>query len=490
MNPAGNAASLAGLKRRALSIGAVKAFDHAIQLALPVVLVRCLDTASFGEYRMLWLAIGTLMTFATLNMCGSLYYFVPRCEPARKRLYVHQTMLYLIVSGVACALLVGPWNDFLPPARALAQYGWVVPAFVALWVLAFLLHHLPSVDESTPWQVYSMLGVSVLRVLLVTAGAWLTGDLEVILWLLLAVVLVKVAVLVFYVWRRHGLGGPWFERAAFSEQFRHAAPIGATGGLNGLRAQADQWVVASMFSLSSFAAFSLAAHVAQIMTILRGAVLQAFLPSMSRLQAAGDVHGMLRLNSRGNAIVARLLYPALAYAFVFAHELVTLVYTSSYLEAAPVLRVHVIGILPMAIETGSMVLLLRRGSFTLRLTIFTLVLSVALSWSAALHFGLAGAAAGSALAVWIDRLLVLRHISRHTGIALRRLQDWRVLVNAAAFAAVTGALAWVIAERVFAESGLLARLAAGAAVFALAYAALHLGPARTAGRNPRKEQNV
>ena len=67
-------ASLKGLKRRALSLGAVKLFDHAMQFVLPVVLVRCLDSANFGEYRLLWLAVGTVMAVATLNMIGRLYY--------------------------------------------------------------------------------------------------------------------------------------------------------------------------------------------------------------------------------------------------------------------------------------------------------------------------------------------------------------------------------------------------------------------------------
>jgi O-antigen/teichoic acid export membrane protein len=180
------------------------------------------------------------------------------------------------------------------------------------------------------------------------------------------------------------------------------------------------------------------------------------------------------MNSRGNVMVARLLYPLLAFAFVFAHELVTVVYTASYVEAVPAIRAYVVGMLPMAIETASLVLLLRRGKFTLRVTVFTLALSVALSWSAALHLGLAGAAAGSVVAVYLDRVLVLSHLSRHTGIALRRLQHWRELITALAFAAATAALAWGFVERIFAGSGPLARLALGAAVFAVAYAAAHL----------------
>jgi O-antigen/teichoic acid export membrane protein len=491
MNPAGNAVSVARLMRRAFSLGAVKAFDHAVQLLLPIVLVRCLDTATFGEYRLLWLAVGTIMTFATLNMGASLYYFVPRSEPRRKRLYVHQTMLYLAAAGLVCGFMVSPWNALLPaPMHPLAQYGWVVPTFVALWVLAFLLDHLPSVDECISWQVYALLTVSTLRVSLVALGAWLTGDLRVMLWLLLVVVVVKLALLVYYVWRRHGLGRPWFDRAAFAEQFRYAAPIGASNVLNGLRGQADQWIAASLFALSSFAAFSIAAHVGQLMIILRSAVVEAFLPSMSRTQANGDVAGMLRMMSQGNLIVARLLYPALAFVFVFTEEIVTLVYTASYLDAVPVIRTYIVGVLPLAIETTSIVLLLRRGAFALRLTAFTLVLSVALSWTAALHIGLAGAAAGSAVAVYVDRALLLRHLSRHTGIAFRRLQDWRALLTALAFAAATAALAWVVVARALADSGALLRIAAGAAVFMLAYAALHLSAIRTLGRKERKAQNT
>ena len=58
MSTAAKAISLQRLKRRALSLGTVKVFDQAINFLLPVVLVRCLDTATFGEYRLLWLAGG------------------------------------------------------------------------------------------------------------------------------------------------------------------------------------------------------------------------------------------------------------------------------------------------------------------------------------------------------------------------------------------------------------------------------------------------
>jgi O-antigen/teichoic acid export membrane protein len=464
-----------GLKRRALSLGAVKAFDHGLQFLLPVVLVRCLDAATFGEYRLLWLAVGTVMAFATLNMCGALYFFVPRLEPARKRLYVHQTLLFLAAAGILCGVAVSAWNPWLPPAvEPLERYGALVPAFVALWVVAILLDYLPTVDERIGWQAWATLSVSGLRALVVGFGAWASGEMRVILWLLLAMVMLKLALLLVYVRRHHGLGRPWFERAAFSEQVRHAAPIGLSNAAYTLRGQADQWVAASLFALTSFAAFSIAALVAQVVHVFRHSVLEAILPSMSRLQAAGDVHGMMEMNSRANIIVGTLLFPLLAFAFVFAGEIVSVIYTAAYVEAVPAMRIYVLGMIAMVVEVGSIVLLLRQGAFALKVSLLMLALSVAVSLAAAQHFGLAGAAAGSVLAIYFDRILMLRRISRLTGIGLRRMQDWRSLVWALVSAALAAALAWLLAEHVLQASSAFVRGLLGGSVLLLVYALLNL----------------
>ena len=465
-------ASFAGrLRRRALSLGAVKAFDHALQFLLPVVLVRCLDSATFGEYRLLWLAVGTVMAVATLNMCNSLFFFVPRAEPGRKRVYIHNTIAYLAISGLVCGLAVSTWNPLLPaPMTPLQPYGLLVPLFVALWVASFLLEFLPTVEERIGWQAYATLTVAALRAALVGVGAWASGEMRVILWLLIAVVAVKFALLLLYVYRHHGLGRPWFERAAFAEQFRQAAPFGVSNAMFSLRAQADQWVAASLFALSSFAAFSIAAIVGQVVHLVRQSVMGAFMPTMSRMEASGNVRGMLELSSRGNVMVAAVLFPLLAVAFVFAEEIVTIVYTAAYLEAAAVMRVYVAGMTLMVIEIGSIVLLLRQGASALKINLAALVLSVAASWAGAQAFGLPGAAAGSVAAIYFDRALMLRRVSRLSGVRLRDLQDWRGLGWTLMTTIAAGALAWKIAP----DASAFTRLLAGAAVIGVAYLAMNV----------------
>jgi O-antigen/teichoic acid export membrane protein len=475
VSAASKAIPLKGLKRRALSLGAAKAFDQAMQFLLPVVLVRCLDTASFGEYRLLWLAIGTLVYIATFNMPQALYFFLPRSDARLKRLYINQTLIFMGASGLVCAWLVSAWNPWLPASlEPLTRYGATVPAFIALWLLAYILDFLPTVDERIAWQSIVSISLSVLRVLIVGGGAFFFASMEALVWLLLAFVVLRLVVLFAYIGRFHGLHRPVFDAPLFRDQVKLSAPIGMSNALYGMRWQGDQWIAAHFFSLTQFAAFSISGIFGAVVNVFRQAVSEAFLPSMSRQQAAGDIRGMLAMNGRANVMVGTLLFPALAFGFVFAEELIAVIYTAPYLEAAPVMRLYNIAFVVMVIEMGSVILLLDLGRYAVKVNMAMLAFSVAVSVAAAHTIGLWGAALGGVLAIYVDRFLMLRRISRTAGIPLHRLQDWASLAWVLAFSIVAALLAWFIDHRFFARDAPLERLIVGGAVLAAAYGSILL----------------
>ena len=461
------------LRQRALSLGGAHGFDYLTHFLLPVVLARCLDTVAFGQYRLVWLAARTAMAAAPLAMPTSLYYFLPRSDRNTRRLYVNQTLLFLCLTGLVSGWAVSSWNPWLPESMyALEQHGALVPLFVLLWVIASLLDMLPAIEERVMWQTKSVVGLALLRTLALAATAIVTRQLEPVLIVLIAFVTFKIGVLVFYIARHHGLRGPILRWRAFVDQVKHATPFGAAGALYDLRAQADQWVAAAIFSLELFAAFSVGTVIGMLVSVLRKSVNTAFLPSMSKLQAAGDLRGMLELNSRANAMVGALVCPLAAYAFVFAEEVVTTIYTASYVAAAPVMRVYIVGLLPLVVELASITLLLRQGPFVVGVNAVALVFAVPASWFAAQHFGLAGAAAGSVIAIYLDRFATLRYISRLSDVPMRRLQDWRTLGRFLVYAAISAVLAEWLVEHYFAASGPLVKLLFGGAVLGVAYTAL------------------
>ncbi|HEY5899462.1 MAG TPA: oligosaccharide flippase family protein [Burkholderiales bacterium] len=479
MNAAAKAIAAQGLARRAFSLGAVKAFDQALQFLLPVVLVRCLDAHTFGEYRLLWLAVATIMALAPFSMPGALYFFLPRSDAPTKRLYVHQTLAWLAFTGLIAAFILSPLNPWLPPALApLMQYGALVPAFVALWVVSSLLDFLPTIEERIPLQAYATISVTFARAALVAGGAWLTADMAIIVWLLLATVLLKLALLLGYIGRFHGWARPWFKPAVFGAQMRYTAPFGVSSACYVLRSQADQWVAASLFTLHSFAAFSIAAILGQVVNIFRTSVVEAFMPSMSRLEAAGDLKSMMEMNARANALVGLLLLPMLGFVFAFGEEIVSLIYTSAYVDAARVMRIYVLGMTALVIELSSVLQLTRQGMFSLVMNVIILAISMPLSLLGGATLGLAGAAAGSVTALYLDRVIVLRRIARISGIPIRQQQHWRALGRSLFWTVFATACAWVTVREFLADSALIVRLLAGAAVLALIYAPANLRKGR------------
>jgi O-antigen/teichoic acid export membrane protein len=463
------------LHRRAMTLGVANGADYAVQFLLPVVLTRTLDPDAFGHYRLLWLAVATIMAVAPLAMPVSLYYFLPRADAAAKRLYINQTLVYLGLAGLVAAWAVSAWNPLLPDTlRPVAAYGPVVPAFILLWVVASLLDLLPTAEEQVRWQANAIVGLSTVRGVALALAAWLTRDLGVVLYALLGFVVFKLALLLYYVARRHGLRGPVAQRAAFLGQVRHAAPFGISGALYGLRAQADQWVAASLFAPALFAAFSVASVLAPLIHVFRQSFNHAFLPSMSRFQAEGDITGMLELNSRANVAVALMVCPLLAFCFVYADRVVTLVYTSTYAAAGDVMRVYIVGMIALVVELNSIMLLQNEGRYAVRVNLAALAASVPISYFGATHFGLPGAAAGSVLAVYLERFATLKRISGVTGKPLRHVQDWRSLGLILAAVVVAGGVAWGLTEHVIRTTALTTQLGIGAAAGAVTYALMLL----------------
>jgi O-antigen/teichoic acid export membrane protein len=459
------------LERRALSLGSAYAIDYGLQFILPVVLTRALDRTEFGEYRLLWLATSTLLMVMPMCMPQSLYYFMPRADARGRRLYLNQCLIFLALAAVMSAWIMSPLDPWLPASMhvLMADAGGVVPLFTALWVFSWVLDVLPTVDERVQWQAKAIVGLSAMRAVALSAAALMTRDLVAVLWVLAAFTGFKATLLLVYVARFHGLRGPWLEGKAFGEQVRQAAPFALSGGLHGLRAQGDQWIAATLFTVTQYASFSVATVMAPMVQMFRQSVNHVFMPSMSRVHSSGDLRSMLALNSRANAMVALMVYPLLAFAFAFAEPMISLIYTSAYVDAVPVMRIYIVGLCAMVVELVSLLFLLKEGPFAARVNALVLALAIPASYLGAVSWGLPGAAIGSVAAIFGERALSLVRISSRTRIRVRELQDWTTLAGILAAAILSAGIAAFFIH--FTHWAPFPTLAAAGTVLAIAYPA-------------------
>jgi hypothetical protein len=186
------------------------------------------------------------------------------------------------------------------------------------------------------------------------------------------------------------------------------------------------------------------------------------------MHSSGDVRSMLALNSRANAMVALLVYPLLAFAFVFAVPLITLVYTAHYVEAVPVLRIYVFGLLMLVVEIQSVLFLMKQGAFAAWVNALVLVLAIPMSYFGAVTWGLPGAAIGSVVALYAERALSL---SRLATPLTRRSSSSRMGDAPGILAAAAAFWRHRRARQLHAHMPPFAQLAGGAAIVAITYPA-------------------
>ena len=459
------------LRAGAMSLGAANAIDYGLQFLLPVVLARTLDTVDFGVYRLFWLVTSTALALSVLGFPQSLYYFLPRAAGSEKRLYINQAILFLAVTGFLAAVAILPGSPLLPHnANLLSAYGLLPSAFVLLWIVSNILDTLPTADGNVLWQAKAIIGLSVIRTLALSGTAILTGSITAVLWALLAFVLFKLTLLTAYMVSHYGIGKPYASKCTFREQAGYAIPFGLAGMLYNLRGQVDQWIVATLFTVSQYAAFSVASVLAPLVGLFRQSMNQAFMHRMSMHQADGDTAAMLDINNRANVALALILFPLLALAFAFPHALISLIYTTAYVQGGDVMRVYVVGMFALSVELNNVILLLNEGKFATRVNIVALCVCIAGSLVFVQIYGLAGAAVGSVIAVFVERILTLNRIGKRLSLPLRELQDWSTLGKILLAAAIGAMVTWVALPAIIpATFPMLVQLGSAGIVLAVVY---------------------
>jgi O-antigen/teichoic acid export membrane protein len=180
-----------------------------VAFAIPMVLVRVLDTQEIGTYRLLFLIYGTLLSLAQLGMAESLYYFVPQ-RPAESGRCVGNAVATLAVVGVALGLAVAVAAPALGARFNNPQLAELLPmlGIVLGLMLTATVFEIAMVCRQQYRRAAVTYGASdLLRALLLTLPALVTGRLDALVMGAVVFALVRVVVAAVYLRREFGSSG-------------------------------------------------------------------------------------------------------------------------------------------------------------------------------------------------------------------------------------------------------------------------------------------
>ncbi len=421
------------LKKSALKLALAGGIEYALQVAIPVILVRTLPQADFAQFRLLWLLASTVLALLPLFMPNSLFYFLARAEtPERRAQTIGNVLLYLVGMALLLLLVFNPWNGMLPQAvQTLLQHGWP-SIFLMLWLICALYDFLPVAELRSDWQSNATVALAIIRTILLALAASQTHQ---VVWVLAALTLLaalKLGVLAAYLLRTRAAPRLAFDLPLFKTQFAYALPFGIGTALYLMRAQVDQWVVVLLLSPALYASFSIAAVLQPVATLLRLPVINAMMPHLNKAASQGDEQRIRQLLTQSNALTATLLVPVAGLFWVCAPQLVEIVYTRAYMAAAPVMQVYLLGMMINGFAIGHVLPVLEKGRFATQNHAVSLLLSLLLSLAGVHFLGLPGAALGSVGAMAFSELWSAKVVAAHLKISVASLLSWQRLWPATA----------------------------------------------------------
>jgi O-antigen/teichoic acid export membrane protein len=416
-----------GLRRSVLSLSVVNTFEMAIQVVLPMVLVRLLTDSDFGLYRTLWLIAITCSGALALGMPGSLYYFLPRSRRRQRAIYVLQAALYMMLAGLVAAAGTAA---FVLLHETGHKIGLGAIPFIGLWVFASLLDYFFTAQQLVPIQARINLSFALLRITLVMTAAMVFQQWPAVLAAQLIFVGLKAIVCAVCVARALPLSVQ-VNRKSLNEQVGYSLPIGTSTALFLLRGRIDQWLVASMFTVAQFGMYSIASVFAPIQTLIRLTVNQVILPEMNRMQSQQNNAEMQTLNRRSNLAVAFLIFPAIAFIGVWAEPILAVLFTNRYSAVAPIVRIYLFIMAVESIEITLILIAMRQGRFMMMVDGLVLPIAIGSALLGAYLFGVAGAAAGGVVGAVLAQSALYFRCKKLTGLPIAKLQDWRGLARIA-----------------------------------------------------------
>ncbi|HWQ35064.1 MAG TPA: lipopolysaccharide biosynthesis protein [Blastocatellia bacterium] len=453
------------LTRNAALLTAANVIAFVVMFAVPLVLARSLSHSEFGLYRQVFQIMTTALALLHLQFGASGVCFIAR-HPERRQQVIQNVLIFYFLSGatVAVTFLLCPQL-----VTALFQSG-EIAAYVPLLGAAILTGLVASSFDTLLVATREFRTAAVLIVVSqFTKAAMLAGaafafrSVGAMLAASIAQSLLQLALVL--CWLRHRFGRltappDW---SLFAAQLRNALPFGVGGCVGVVQGDLHNYFVAHYFDPAAFAIYSVGCSQLPLMGLLVGSFDSVLEPEAARYQSQGDRQSLIAMWLQGTRQMLLLVLPLCALLFVLRVEFITVLFTKSYLAAAPLYAVNLLRSVLMTSRHLNLMRVFDQFRF-FRLKFYLLLLPVTwLALYAGLRVaGLQGVITAVVCVYALDVIVSSAAIGRAVGWRRRDLKLAMPLVKVAMAALIAAAAAHLLKTELADQRELVRLLVCGA----------------------------
>jgi O-antigen/teichoic acid export membrane protein len=464
-----------GFARRAAWLTTANSIAFGLSFIAPLLLVRMLSQTEFGVYKQVFQILMSTISALNLQVASTAYYFMPRAPEKKLQVVINVLAFYgaigALVAGLfifypECALLVFKSGD-------LPSYMPLLGVTILLWLVSSNLEVVPlalgDVRASSVFIVISQLTKSALTV----SAALAFHSVRAMIWAAAIQGMLQILFMFAYIRRRFGQRSERicgaFDLALFKAQIGNALPYGLGSFAQTAQGDLHNFMVSRYFPPAGFAVYSAGLFQLPLLGLLTTSFSGALIPEVSKLAAAGDQRAIIPIWLNAARKLALVVVPICALMFVLRYEIITLLFTSAYHEAAPLFGIYLFSALLPLTLTGSPI----RAHEEFKFFRFKLHLALLPVTFGALYVGIhAAGLIGAVVAVvglqTLEAAIVLTAVGRRLGFIASDLRHLTPALKTA-LAAGAAALAAFAVKLPLAQAPTLVKLLICGAVFGAVY---------------------
>ncbi len=417
------------LGRDAVKLTASKMIVLLISMVTAMLLSRFRTVEEYGTYSQLMTVINLVTTIIMMGLPNSLNYFLAGANDDKERghfLNVYYSLNTALSAVVGLVLvLIAPLivNYFANPMIT----GFVYFLAVFPWtkiIMSSIENVLVVYNKTNLIMVYRLLNsIALLGIILIVQLFSWTFNIYMVLYLTVEAVF---SLLVYIIVKQcAGKLRVEFDLALTKKIFKFALPIGIASMLGTLNTELAKLVIGGLMDTESLAIYTNASKEMPV-AIISSSITAVLMPQMVKLlKEKENVRAAKLWNNATYLSFAIISFIALAL-FVFAPEVITILYSEKYLDGVSVFRVYSLVLLLRCTYFGMILNSTGHTKFILYSSLGSLVLNLCLNYGLFFAFGFIGPAIASLISLIVVSVLQLVWSSRIIKIKFNKLFEWKM----------------------------------------------------------------
>lgn len=417
-----------GIANKATQLTIAKIISLAIVMVNAMILSRYRTLEEYGTYSQLNVVITLLTTIIMIGLPNSINYFMAKAQDNQERTqflsnYYTISTILSVIAGLILILIIPYLSSYFDNTSIISfSFYLLLMPWISI-IGASVANILIVYNKVKLLSIYNILTSVALLVILVISTILKLSFIQYMYLNITYQVCITVTIY-FVVSKLTGGLQPSLSKSLIKTILKFSIPIGLATIVGTINIDMDRLMIGYFFNTETMAIYTNAAREMPV-TIISASITAVLMPHLVRLIKDGKIKEAISVWSDSISLSYAFICFFSIVLFVFAPEVMTILYSEKYLPGIPVFRIYSLVLLLRCTYFGIILNSVGKTKFILYSSIAALGLNVLLNFLFFYMFGLIGPAIATFVSMFLVALFQLLKTSELNKISLDKIFPWR-----------------------------------------------------------------